>query len=125
MDAGGLLARILVVDDEPGLRFLLRHVLEKAGHEVSDAQDGGVALEAIRRSPPDLVVTDIMMPVMDGAELIRRMRADPATSGIPILAVTGDSHRAAGADAVLAKPYVPEDLVAAAKTLLTQKRNRM
>ena len=84
-----------MVDDEPAQRYLLRRILERAGHEVSDAGDGAAALQAVRESPPDLVVTDMMMPVMGGAELIRRLRCEPATAGIPILAASGDPHLAA------------------------------
>jgi len=112
------MSRILVVDDEPDQRFLLRRVFEKAGHVVVDAGDGAAALTAVAESPPDLVVTDIMMPVMDGVELIRRLRSDPVTAGIPILSVSGDSHLAGGADAVLPKPYDWKDMVAAAGVLL-------
>src|ERR1700685_1336098 len=65
-------SRILVVDDEPDLRFLLRRIFEKAGHEVTDAGHGAEALECVRGSPPELVVTDMMMPVMGGRDLERR-----------------------------------------------------
>src|SRR5258708_9016325 len=91
-------ARILVVDDEPDQRFLLRRIFERAGHEVTDAGNGAAALTAVCESPPDLVVTDIMMPVMDGAEFIRRLRGNPATPGIPVLAATGDPYLAGDAD---------------------------
>jgi CheY-like chemotaxis protein len=114
----------LVVDDEPDLRYLLRRIFERAGHEVVDARDGAAALESALRSPPDLVVTDMMMPVMDGAELIRRLRADPATAQIPILAVTGDAQLAGEADAVLSKPWKSQQLLAAAITLLATKADR-
>ncbi len=86
--------RILVVDDEPDQRFLLRRIFERAGHQVADACNGAEALKAVQESPPDLVVTDVMMPVMDGVELIRRLRGAPATAGIPILAASGDCHLA-------------------------------
>ena len=112
--------RILVVDDEPDLRHLLRRIFERAGHEVADAGDGAVALASACASPPDLVVTDMMMPVMSGAELIMRLRADPATAHIPILAATGDAQLAAGADAVLTKPYRPKELLAAGHDLLAR-----
>ncbi len=72
---------------------------------MSEANDGAAALRAVRESAPDLVVTDVMMPVMDGAELIRCLRADPATAHIPILAASGDTHLAGAADAVVPKPY--------------------
>jgi CheY-like chemotaxis protein len=114
------LSKILVVDDEPAQRSLLRRILEQAGHEVSDAGDGAAALQAVRESPPDLVVTDMMMPVMGGAELIRRLRCDPVTAGIPVLAASGDSHLAAGADAVVAKPYPWRHLVEVADALLRE-----
>jgi CheY-like chemotaxis protein len=115
-------ARILVVDDEPAQRFALRRIFERAGHEVIDAGDGASALRAVRESPPDLVVTDMMMPVMGGAEFIRRLRSAPATAAIPILAASGDLHLAVGADAVIAKPYKWEQLTEAADGLLREGR---
>jgi CheY-like chemotaxis protein len=115
------MSRILVVDDEPDQRFLLRRIFERAGHEVTDAGDGAVALQAVRESAPDLVVTDMMMPVMDGAELIRCLRADPATAHVPILAASGDSQLAGGADAVVSKPYDWHHLLAAAYALLKER----
>jgi CheY-like chemotaxis protein len=102
---------------------MLRRILERAGHEVADAGDGAAALQAVRESPPDLVVTDLMMPVMGGAELIRRLRGDAATAGIPVLAASGDSHLANGADAVMAKPYSWRHLVEVADALLREGRN--
>jgi CheY-like chemotaxis protein len=108
----------LVVDDEPDQRYLLRRIFERAGHEVVEAGHGAAALRSVERSLPDLVVTDMTMPVMDGGELIRRLRADPTMAQIPILAATGDSQLAGGADAVLAKPYLPHQLMAAATALL-------
>jgi CheY-like chemotaxis protein len=116
------LSKILVVDDEPAQRSMLRRIFERAGHEVADAGDGAAALQAVGKSPPDLVVTDMMMPVMGGAELIRRLRRDPATAGIPILVASGDSLLAGGADAVITKPYAWRDLAAAADVLLREGR---
>lgn len=116
-------ARILVVDDEPAQRFILRRIFERAGHQVADAGDGAAALRAARESVPDLVVTDIMMPVMDGSELIRQLRCELATAGIPILAASGDPHLASGADAVIPKPYRPEHLIEAADELLRKGRD--
>ncbi len=116
-----MVSRILVVDDEPDLRFILRRIFERAGHEVTDASDGAAALECVRRSPPELVVMDMMMPVMNGQELIRRLRADPATAKIAILAVSGNGELADAADALLPKPYRPEQILAAANTLLASE----
>ena len=112
------MSKILVVDDEPAHRFLLRRIFERAGHEVTDVSDGAAALRAVAESPPDLVVTDMMMPVMGGNELIQRLRFEPATAGIPILAASGDLHLAVGADAVIAKPYKWEQLTKVADRLL-------
>jgi len=116
------LSKILVVDDELAQRQLLRRIFEQAGHEVSDAGDGAAALRAVGESPPDLVVTDMMMPVMGGDEFIRRLRSEPATAGIPILAASGDLHLAVGADAVIAKPYKWEQLTEVAHGLLREGR---
>jgi CheY-like chemotaxis protein len=113
-------SRILIVDDEPDERFLLRRVLQRAGHEVIEANDGAAAMRAVRESAPDLVVTDVMMPVMSGGELIRCLRDDPATAHIPILAASGDIHLAGGADAALAKPYELHHLLAIVQVLLKE-----
>jgi CheY-like chemotaxis protein len=118
----GSVGRILVVDDEPDLLFMLRRVFTRAGHEVTEADNGAAALAAVRQSPPDLVVTDIMMPVMSGVELIRALRADPATAAIPILSVSGDWQLAVDADAALAKPYQHAELLEVAESLLQKGR---
>ena len=112
------MARILVVDDEPDERFLVGRIFRREGHEVAVAGDGAAALKVVHEWSPDLVVTDIMMPVMDGVEFIRRLRGDPATAGIPILAASGDTHLAGAADAVLKKPYEDRRLVEIVNALL-------
>jgi CheY-like chemotaxis protein len=117
-------SRILVVDDEPDQRFLLRRILQRAGYEVSEATDGAAALRAVQESLPDLVVTDVMMPVMDGVELIRCLRGNPATAHIPILAASGDSHLAGAADAVLPKPYDWRRLLTVVEGLLKEGRGQ-
>ena len=114
------MSRILVVDDEPDQRFLLRRIFEWAGHDVVEAGDGAAALKSAGEYPPDLVVTDIMMPLMDGVELIRRLRSEPATADIPILSVSGDSQLAGSADAVVPKPYDWNELIAIAHVLLKE-----
>ncbi|MGX6608451.1 response regulator [Micromonosporaceae bacterium Da 78-11] len=120
------MVNILVVDDEPDLRFILRRIFEGAGHQVTEARNGAAALDAVGSAPPDLVVTDMMMPVMGGAELIRRLRAEPATAQIPIMAVSGDPHLAGGADLIVPKPFQKRFLLAAVEGLLhlTEAKSR-
>ncbi|WIM97313.1 response regulator [Actinoplanes oblitus] len=111
-----------MVDDEPDLRFMMRRVFLRAGHEVSEAGDGAAALVSVHTSAPDLVVTDMMMPIMGGVELIRALRSDPATISIPVLAVSGDAHLAVDADAALAKPCQSAELLEVAEGLLREGR---
>ena len=70
-------ATILIVDDEPDMRFLLKLVFEAAGHRIVQANHGVAALERVQESRPDLIVTDVMMPMLDGLGLIERLRSDP------------------------------------------------
>ena len=116
------MSRILVVDDEPDERFLVGRTLRRAGHEVTVAGDGAAGLKAVQERAPDLVVTDVMMPIMDGAEFIRCLRADPVTAAIPILAASGDTHLVGAADAVLRKPYGDRRLVEIVHALLEEGR---
>ncbi|MEX2210961.1 MAG: response regulator [Gaiellaceae bacterium] len=110
--------QVLVVDDESNMRFLVRIILEGAGYEVVEAPHGVAALERVKESRPALVVTDLMMPVMSGRELVERLRADPATASIPILVVSANSSTVVtAADAVLAKPFEPFALLEAASSL--------
>jgi two-component system chemotaxis response regulator CheY len=118
------LSVILIVDDEPDLRFLLRRIFEGAGHDVVEAGNGADALTCVRRAPPDLVVTDVMMPIMGGLELIGRLRGDPTMKNIPIVAVSSHGHLAAAADAVVAKPYTSSTLLAVVNAVLTRKAER-
>lgn len=103
--------RLMLVDDTEALRFALGRVLRLYGFDVCEAIDGQDALDHMAAFRPQLVLTDLMMPVMDGVELIRQLHAAPETSGIPVLALTanitdeaGESAREAGAVDVLSKP---------------------
>jgi CheY-like chemotaxis protein len=104
-------ARILVVDDNPTNLKLACDVLEWSGYEVSRAVDAERALEEIEKSPPDLVLMDISLPGMDGLTLTRKLKGDPATSHIPVVALTasamkGDEQKMldAGCDGYISKP---------------------
>jgi len=112
------MATILIVDDESDILFLLKMTLEAAGYAVLEAENGAVALEHVARVRPDLVVTDLMMPVMDGRELITRLRSAPVTSDVPVILVSANPNGEAGAQAVLRKPFRQEDLIARVRALL-------
>lgn len=101
---------ILVVDDEPDVLFLLRLTLESAGYSVVEAAHGAEALETIHARRPTLVITDLMMPVMDGRELIRRVRSEPETADLPIMLLSANPDQSIGADRVMRKPFNPRDL---------------
>jgi len=109
---------ILIVDDEPDVLFLLRLTLETAGYEVAEAAHGADALAKIRSSRPALLVTDLMMPVMDGRELIRQVRESPDTADLPIMLLSANPDNASGADRVMRKPFNPRDLTRAIDELV-------
>lgn len=99
--------RILLVEDEPGLQEALALVLESEGFDVTRANDGREALESLSRSHPDLIVTDYMMPHLNGVDMIRRIRANPKHAGIPVLLMSAalpESALQKLADAALQKP---------------------
>lgn len=109
---------ILTVDDSRTMRDMVGYALREAGYAVVEAGDGREALGKIAGTRVDCVITDLNMPVMDGLELIRQLRADPARRGLPILMLTTegdaakkDAGRQAGATGWLVKPFNPEKLV--------------
>ena len=111
------MARVLVVDDEPDVLLLCRLNLEQRGHDVLEAPNGDVALERAREGAPDVVVLDLMLPGMDGYQVLRSLRAGEGTSAIPVVVLTAKSlqadrerSRELGAAAFLTKPFLPEEL---------------
>lgn len=109
---------ILVVDDEEEIRSVLRLMLTRAGYDVREAEDGESALVAVQGKLPDLILLDVLMPGMDGFEVCRRVRAEAATSRIPILMLSAKTDARsreeglrAGATAYLTKPFVPAELI--------------
>jgi CheY-like chemotaxis protein len=115
---GDPVAEILIVDDEPDIRFVLKIAFEAAGHRISEAHHGVAALDRVKDSRPDLVVTDVMMPVLDGLELIERLRSDPETAAIPILVLSSHAKSVTGADAAMAKPVRPHEVLATGLALI-------
>jgi DNA-binding response OmpR family regulator len=111
-------AKILIIDDEPDILFVLRVTLEAAGFDVVEASDGESGLEAVADESPDLVMTDLMMPLMDGHEVIRRIRSDPATASTPIVIVSAKPAPAGEADAIIRKPWRNDELIACLTDLL-------
>lgn len=118
MKAKGERPRVLIVDDYPDAREMYAEYLQYSGFEVIEAGDGIEALERAADSAPDIILMDLSLPVMDGWEATRRLKADKATADIPIVALTGhalagilEAAQKAGCDAFVTKPCLPEDLV--------------
>jgi len=117
-------SKILVVEDDPSLRAMLRLIFELAGYEVAEAAHGRAALDLIRGPQlPDIVLTDLMMPVMNGNEFIRRLRSESRTASIPIVVMSANAEAAEGvqaserADALMSKPFIVANLVELVQSL--------
>ena len=120
------MGRILIIDDDQALRGTMRKILERAGHEVREAADGVEGLKLFREDPPDLVVTDLVMPRKEGIETIMEIRA--ASEHVRILAVSGADAgvpagrlfdaEALGANASLPKPFTVDQLTSVVAALL-------
>jgi CheY-like chemotaxis protein len=117
---GGQMAHILVVDDEKQIRDMLTQILQRAGHEVSLAEDGVVALETFRSKPADLIITDLMMANKNGLELIQELVRE--FGGLKVIAISGgvpsspsdyylSVAKLMGASKILDKPFTREELM--------------
>lgn len=113
------MAQILIVDDSASMRNMVAATLQSAGHQIKDAGDGQAALNIAKSARFDAVVTDLNMPVMDGIELVKNLRALPNYKYTPILLLTTESSadkkmagKQAGATGWLVKPFNPEKLLA-------------
>ncbi|HIV76210.1 response regulator [Sphingomonas yabuuchiae] len=120
-------ASILTVDDSASLRMAIRIALTGAGYTVTEAADGAEGLAKATATRFDLIVTDLNMPNMDGLEMIRALRQQPAQAGVPIIFLTTESDdsmkaqaKAAGATGWLVKPFQPEQLIRVAQKVLAR-----
>ena len=121
--------RVLLVDDYPDAREMYREYLKFSGYDVVEASNGMEALQRAIETSPDIILMDLSLPVMDGWEATRRLKADARTAGIPVVALTGhalsgifEGAAQAGCDAFVTKPCLPEDLVAEIRTVLGDPR---
>lgn len=121
--------RVLLVEDEPNIVVSLRYLLDRAGFETDVLGDGAEALHRLLHDPPDIAVLDVMLPVMDGFEILEALRADPRGRDLPVLMLTAkgqreDRERAtrSGADRFISKPFANADLLAAVRDLAQEGR---
>lgn len=116
--------RVLLAEDEPNIVESLTFLLEQAGFAVAVEMEGRAALDAVLANPPDVLVLDVMLPEMDGYEILRRLRADRRAETLPVLMLTAKGQREdremaleCGADLFITKPFANAELVAAVKSL--------
>lgn len=112
--------RVLIAEDEPSIVESLTFLLERAGFEVAVALDGRQALNAALTQPPDVLVLDVMLPEIDGYEILRRLRSDQRGERLPVLILTAKGQREdretalrSGADLFITKPFANADVIAA------------
>jgi CheY-like chemotaxis protein len=119
--------RVLLVDDYPDAREMYAEYLDFSGFEVIEAANGMEALQRAADTKPDIILMDLSLPVMDGWEATRRLKADARTAHIPVVALTGhalagisEGAKKAGCDAFVIKPCLPEDLVKEIRKVLEE-----
>ena len=124
-------SRILVVDDEPDILNLLEYNLKRAGFQAILAKDGPEAIEAAKAHRPDLVLLDIMLPDMEGTEVLRRLKAVEATASIPVIMLTAKGEEVdkivgfeLGAEDYITKPFSPRELILRVKAVLKRTAER-
>jgi DNA-binding response OmpR family regulator len=121
--------KLLIADDETSIRGLVRVTLEGEGFDIFEAADGEAAMRIARTKQPKLILLDVMMPRLDGLEVCRRLKGDPATKGIVIVLLTAmaqDSDRerglSVGADDYFTKPFSPLALLRMVETMRAERR---
>jgi len=123
------MGKILIVEDEANIRQLVRYNLEKEGYQVLEAPDGLQGLKLAKAEKPDLLLLDLMLPQLDGLEVCRNLKGNPATSALPIIMLTAKSEEIdkvigleLGADDYMTKPFSPRELVARIKAVLRRSQ---
>jgi DNA-binding NarL/FixJ family response regulator len=121
-------AKILLVDDEPGVRESVQAYLEDSGYQVKTAAGAKEAWEILQKEPLDLVISDLMMPQVDGHQFLKQMRDDPRFVAMPVVFLTARGMKSdrisgyqAGCDAYLSKPFDPEELIAIVQNILQRR----
>ena len=120
-------ARILIVEDEPNIIKLISIRLERLGHSINAADNGVAALEIVRASMPDLILLDVMIPVLNGFQVLQQLKADPTTASIPVLMLTARGHERdivagieGGADDYIIKPFSFPELISRVSSALAR-----
>jgi DNA-binding response OmpR family regulator len=120
-------ARILIVEDEANIIKLISIRLERLGHSISSADNGVAALEIARESIPDLILLDVMIPLLNGFQVLQQLKADPTTAPIPVLMLTARSHEhdivaglESGADDYIIKPFSFPELISRVSSALAR-----
>ncbi|MBD2043790.1 response regulator transcription factor [Microcoleus sp. FACHB-672] len=121
-------AQLLLVDDEPGLREAVQAYLEDSGFSVNVASNAKLGWELVQQKRPDLVITDVMMPQVDGYQFLKQLRDDPRFKALPVVFLTARGMTSdrilgyqAGCDAYISKPFDPDELVAIVENLLERR----
>ena len=123
------MGKVLIVEDEANIRQLVKYNLEKESFQVLEAEDGLLGLRLAKAEKPDLVLLDLMLPQMDGLEVCRSLKGNPATAALPIIMLTAKSEEIdkvigleLGADDYMTKPFSPRELVARVKAVLRRSQ---
>ena len=122
--------KILVVEDDSNIEQLVTFKLKNAGYSVSTAHNGAEALESLKKQSVDLIITDVMMPIMGGKELVMELKKNPATKSIPVVMLTSRTLEkeivegfSLGVEDYIKKPFSPQELIVRVKTVLMRKKS--
>jgi DNA-binding NarL/FixJ family response regulator len=125
-------AKLLLVDDEPGVRESVQAYLEDSGYQVQVASNAKDAWDLLQQNPPDLVISDLMMPQVDGYQFLKQMREDSKFAAMPVVFLTARGMKSdritgyqAGCDAYISKPFDPEELIAIVQNVLQRRATVM